>query len=707
MADIRIVLLIDNDPAHFEVFREALLIANDGPFQSECAKTLSQGVERLCQKGIWAIFANLSLPDSQGLDTFRKLLQAAPDVPTLILGGLEDEGIAMEALRHGAKDYLLEGHIDTYSFARAIRNMAERKAAEEALFAEKERAQVTLNSIGDAVLSTDTLGNVTYLNAVAEKMTGWSRDEALGKPLAKVFEIIDGSTREPSPNPMELAVQENKTVGLSANCILIRRDRFESPIEDSAAPIHDRSGLVIGAVIVFHDVSTSRAMVLEMSHLAQHDILTDLPNRILLKDRLNQAIATARRNNTQVAVLFLDLDGFKHINDSLGHAVGDKLLQSVATRLVSCARRSDTVSRQGGDEFVVLLSEIKHPADAGIAARKIIAALSTPHVVDQHELYVTASIGLSTYPDDGRDTESLIKTADTAMYQAKEKGRNNYQFFKKNMNIQAVSRQSIEAGLRRALERHEFVLHYQPRISLETVEITGVEALIRWMHPDLGLIPPLQFLPTAEECGLILPIGQWVLRETCRQVQEWIDAGLGVVPAAVNVSCLEFRSEGFLEGLRAILKDTCLDPCYLDLELTETVLMQHAESTVSVLSALKSIGVRLAVDDFGTGYSSLSYLKRFPIDSVKIDQSFLHDMTIDTDDAAIVSAVITMAHSLKKRVIAEGVEAEEQVTFLNAHGCDDAQGYYFSRPVVAEQFAKMLETGITSFVSHFSLGLPS
>ena len=316
--------------------------------------------------------------------------------------------------------------------------MAERKAAEEALFAEKERAQVTLNSIGDAVLSTDILGNVTYLNAVAEKMTGWSRDEALGKPLTKVFQIIDGTTREPAPNPMELAVQENRPVGLTANCIFIRRDGNESSIEDSAAPIHDRSGLVTGAVIVFHDVSMSKAMALEMSHLAHHDILTDLPNRMLLKDRLSQAIATARRNDTQVAVMFLDLDGFKHINDSLGHAVGDKLLQSVATRLVGCVRSSDTVSRQGGDEFVVLLSEIKHAADAGITATKIITALTAPHVADQHELRVTASIGLSTYPDDGQDAESLMKNADMAMYQAKGKGRNNYQFFKNDMNVRAI-----------------------------------------------------------------------------------------------------------------------------------------------------------------------------------------------------------------------------------------------------------------------------
>ena len=698
MTNVRRLLLIDDDPAHAGAFREALLNANDGLFQGEWVGTLAESFERLGKKGIWAIFLNLCLPDSQGLTTFDKLLQAEPGVPTLVLGGIGDEAIAVEALRRGAKDYLLEGHIDSYSFARAIRNMVEREAAEEALFTEKQRAQVTLDSIGDAVLSTDILGNVTYLNAVAEKMTGWSRAEASGRPLAKVFEIIDGSTREPSPNPMELAVEKNKTVGLTANCILIRRDGNESAIEDSAAPIHDRSGVVTGAVIVFHDVSTSRAIADEMIHLAQHDILTDLPNRMLLKDRLTQAIATAHRNSTQLAVVFLDLDQFKHINDSLGHAIADKLLQSVAARLVSCVRSSDTVSRQGGDEFVVLLSEIKHAADAGITARKILTALTAAHGVDQHNLHVTASMGLSTYPEDGEDAEILIKNADTAMYQAKQNGRDNYQFFKKDMNVRAVNRQSFEGGLRDALEYGQFVLHYQPKISLTTGAISGVEALLRWMHPVLGRIPPLEFLPIAEDCGLILPIGRWVLRETCRQVQDWINAGLRVPPAAVNVSSLEFRSEGFLENLRATLKDTGLDPCYLELELTETVLMQHAESTVSVLSALKSIGVRLAVDDFGTGYSSLSYLKRFPIDSLKIDQSFVHDITPGTDDAPIVRAVITMAKSLKQRVVGEGVETEEQMAFLHAHGCDEAQGYYFSAPVVAEHFAKLLETGIASFI---------
>jgi diguanylate cyclase (GGDEF)-like protein/PAS domain S-box-containing protein len=707
MTNIRNLLLIDKNPAHAEAFRKALLNADDGQFHEEWVQTLSQSVERLREKTIWAILANLSLPDSQGLDTIEKLLQAAPGVPILVMGGPEDEMLCKEALQHGAKDYLLEGHIDAYSFGRAIRNMAERRTAEEVLFTERERASVTLNSIGDAVLSTDLSGHVTYLNVVAERMTGWTCAEALGRPLREVFQIVDGTTRKPAPDPMEEAIKENKTVKLTPNCNLIRRDGIESSIEDSAAPIHDRSGVITGAVIVFHDVTESRAITEEMSHLAQHDILTDLPNRLLLEDRISQAIVAAHRNNTKVAVLYLDLDGFKAINDSRGHSVGDSVLQLVAKRLQNCVRGSDTISRQGGDEFVVLLSEIKQPSDAGITARKILTALNAQFRFEEHDLQLTASIGLSTYPEDGQDAEILLKHSDTAMYEAKKKGLGKYLFFKQDMNDRTIERQSIEADLRGALNRKEFVLHYQPQINLKTGKITGAEALIRWVHPDRGYIGPLQFISIAEESGLILPIGQWVLREACRQVQDWIEAGLPVVPVAVNVSSVEFRSEGFLESLRAILKETRLDARLLELELTESVLMQHAESSALVLSTLKSIGVRLAVDDFGTGYSSLSYLKRFPIDCLKIDQSFVRDISTDADDATIVGAVISMAKSLRQCVIAEGVETEDQVTFLQAHGCDGAQGYYFGKPVVSDEFAKLLETGISSFVSHAFVGVPA
>ena len=437
MTDKHIVLLIDNNPAHAEVLREALLAAKEGPFQGKFVTTLAEGLECLHKQDIWSLFANLSLPDSQGLDTFDRLREAAPSVPVLILAGAGQDDIATEAMGRGAKDYLLEGHIDTYSLIRAIRNMQERKVAEEVLFTEKERAQVTLNSIGDAVLSTDISGNVTYLNVVAEQMTGWSCGEAQGKPIAEVFHIIDGKTREPSPNPMELAVQTNATVELSANCILIRRDGKESLIEDSAAPIRDRSGTTTGGVIVFHDVNMSKSITEEMAHLAQHDGLTDLPNRILLADRLSQAIARARRNTTRVGLMYLDLDGFKQINDSLGHSAGDRILQSIAMRLRGCVRNSDTVSRQGGDEFVVLLQEISHAEDAGITARKILTALTSPPLLDDASPQISVSVGLSTYPEDGDDAETLIHNADTAMYHAKGEGRNGYRFYKKEMNAVA------------------------------------------------------------------------------------------------------------------------------------------------------------------------------------------------------------------------------------------------------------------------------
>jgi diguanylate cyclase (GGDEF)-like protein len=464
----------------------------------------------------------------------------------------------------------------------------------------------------------------------------------------------------------------------------------------------------------------AHATALEMTRSSEHDALTGLPNRLLLNDRIGQAIAAAKRHKKTVAVLFLDLDGFKHINDSLGHAIGDKLLQSIAKRLVKCVRASDTVSRQGGDEFVVLLAEVEQSEDAAIATSRIIKALTEPHSIDQHELHVraaiaakkmlqavagahsidrhdlhiTASIGVSVYPDDGGDAETLIQHADTAMYQAKENGRQNYQFFKPDMNDRAVERQSIEEGLRRALKRREFTLHYQPIMDLATQAITGAEALIRWRHPTRGMIPPLQFIPVAEDCGLMLPIGRWVLREACRQAQAWVEAGFPMRTIAVNVSALEFRDENFLRGLLAILRETGLDPRLLELELTESVLMKNPGAAASILQSLRAKGVRVAIDDFGTGYSSLGYLQKFPLDVLKIDQSFLRQIGTPGADTSIVTAVIAMAQSLNLWVVAEGVETPEQLEFLRAHRCDAAQGYYFSRPVSPEQFAKLLRNGI-------------
>jgi diguanylate cyclase (GGDEF)-like protein/PAS domain S-box-containing protein len=698
----RNILLIQDDCADAKIVREALRNSGDGSFQVEWVRRCSEGLERLAHQGeqgqqrIAAVLVDLFLPDSHGIETFDRLFSAVPQIPILVLSGSQDEDIAKLAVQRGAQDYLRKGRLDSYLLPKALGSMVERAAHVEALFEEKERAQVTLNSIGDAVISIDVTGEVTYLNIVAENLTGWPWQEAAGHPLEEVFHIIDATTRETVPNPMALAIRENKTFTLTPNCVLIRRDGIEAAIEDSSAPIHDRRGRVTGAVMVFHDVTTARSLALKMSYLAQHDGLTDLPNRILLNDRLTQAMGLAHRRRQKLAVLFLDLDRFKHINDSLGHVIGDRLLQSVAQRLRASVRSSDTVGRQGGDEFVVLLAEVTHAQDAAVIAEKILLALNTLHRIDQHELHITASVGIATYPDDGTDAETLMNNADFAMYHAKDSGRNNYQFFKADMNARAVERQSLEDGLRHALERQEFELHYQPKMNLETGSIIGVEALIRWRHPQRGLVSPTQFIPIAEECGFIVPIGRWVLREACRQARAWQDAGLPPLRIAVNISAVELRAKDFVAGVDAILKETRLEPRYLEFELTETFLMQDSKSTVSVLQALKDLGLHLALDDFGTGYSSLSYLKRFPIDTLKIDRSFVSDLATDADDASIVSAVISMGESLHMRVVAEGVETREQLVFLQEHSCPFAQGYYFSPPVAAGEFVQLLRRSVGS-----------
>jgi diguanylate cyclase (GGDEF)-like protein/PAS domain S-box-containing protein len=692
---IKVLLLVEDNPADVRLLREMFREQTSLRTELTQVETMREAEKHLAQGATDIILLDLGLPDTQGLESIRRARAVAPHVPLVVLTSLDDESMAAQALQAGVQDYLIKGQIDARGLLRALRYAVERKSMQEELFQEKELAQVTLNSIGDAVICTDISGNITFLNLVAVRMTGWSRDEAAGKPMAEVFRVLDTTSRKTTPNPVEMAVGQNRTVHLPPNCILIQRDGSEIPIEDSVAPIHDRAGQATGAVIVFRDVSSTQTMAVQMAHSAHHDFLTGLPNRKLLNDRVGQAIASARRSMKKVAVLFLDLDGFKHINDSLGHSIGDRLLQSIAKRLVDSVRGTDTVSRQGGDEFVVLLSEVEGLDSVTTTVRRLLQVGTEPHAIDQHDLHVTTCIGVSIYPDDGLDAETLIKNADTAMYQAKDNGRQSYQFFKPAMNVRAVERQSIEGSLRRALERQEFALHYQPKINLNTGQISGAEALLRWTHPTRGAVSPAQFIPVAEDCGLILPIGNWVLREACKQARTWMDTGLPLCAMGVNISAVEFRNEGFLEGVFSILKDTGLDPKFLELELTESVLMRRPESTASILQALRAEGVRVAVDDFGTGYSSLSYLQKFSIDALKIDQSFVRRITTAPVETTIVTTVISMARSLKLRVVAEGVETIRELEFLQAHQCDEAQGYYFSRPVPPEQFAKLLETGIT------------
>jgi diguanylate cyclase (GGDEF)-like protein/PAS domain S-box-containing protein len=578
----------------------------------------------------------------------------------------------------------------------AIRDISVRKAAEEHLAQMEARYRGLLEAAPDAMVVVDQGGEIVLLNVQAEKQFGYRRDELIGQ---KVKNIIPKGFAErlvaDALRSAEDALAQQIGTGIELNGR--RKDGSEFPIEIMLSPLEGAEGVLVTAAI--RDITTRKKAEALMIHSSEHDFLTGLPNRMLLSDRVNQAIRLAIRHKKKVAVLFLDLDGFKHINDSLGHPTGDKLLQSVGKRLVDCVRGSDTVSRQGGDEFVVLLSEEDDSEDVSVTAKRMLRAVAEAHFVDQHDLHVTCSVGVSLYPDDGLNAETLIKNADTAMYQAKENGRQTYQYFKPAMNVRAVERQSLEESLRRALERQEFVVHYQPKINLNTGRISGAEALLRWTHPTRGPVPPGQFIPVAEDCGLILPIGTWVLRQACQQAQAWVDAGLPLGTMAVNISAMQLRNESFVEGVFAILQDTRLDPRLLELELTESVLMKHAESTASILTALRERGVQVAVDDFGTGYSSLSYLRKFPIDALKIDQSFVSQITTVPDEIIIVKAVIGLGRSLKLRVVAEGVETQEQLAFLQAYQCDEAQGYYFSRPVLPEQFAKLLKSGIVKAAS--------
>jgi diguanylate cyclase (GGDEF)-like protein/PAS domain S-box-containing protein len=570
------------------------------------------------------------------------------------------------------------------------------------LFSDRERAQVTLNSIGDAVLSTDGNWCITFLNPVAEELIGWSHAEARGRKLTEIFQVLDAKTRERIVPCLEFEVGKGRTMILPPNCVLVRRDGHESPIEDSAAPIHDRGGQVAGMVVVFHDVSEVQAMSRQVAHLAENDILTSLPNRALLDDRLEKGIALAQRHGRRLAVLFVDLDHFKHINDSLGHLLGDQLLKAVAMRITPCVRGSDTVSRQGGDEFIVLLSEVAQAEDAALVAEKIRLAVLEPYTIADHLLHLTASIGVSVYPEDGADPETLVHCADTAMHHAKDRGRNSSQSFNEAMNVHAAERQIITGDLRHALERREFMLAYQPKINLLSGVITGVEALIRWRHPSRGVVPPLDFIPIAEDCGLIVQIGQWALQAACVQAQTWLAADLEFGTMAVNISAVEFRNDRFFDSVCRILTSTGLEPRHLELELTETAVMRNFDDTSAVLQSLSAMGIRIAVDDFGTGYSNLSYLKRFPINTLKLDKSFVHEIPASADIATIVRSVIHMGQNLHLRVVAEGVENAQQLAFLQEHGCTEAQGYYFSAPVEPGMCEALLARGARHWESRLS-----
>jgi diguanylate cyclase (GGDEF)-like protein/PAS domain S-box-containing protein len=561
-----------------------------------------------------------------------------------------------------------------------LRDISARRQAEEGL----RLAQRVLDVTEEVILITDADRRIVAVNPAFTRVTGYAEAEVLGQAAR----FLQSGRQSPAfYADMWAAIDRD---GVWQGELWNRRKNGELyPAWLTISAYKDVEGKVINYVGISSDISERHAAEERIRELAYYDPLTRLPNRTLLHDRVEQVLAKARREGGVAALFFIDLDHFKTINDSLGHFTGDQLLCQVAERMVGCVRQSDTVSRLGGDEFVIVIGETSTEGAAGVA-RKILDTLSNPFNIDTHALTVTPSIGISLYPQDGSDFETLLKHADTAMYRAKDCGRNAYQFFAREMNEAALERMTLENSMRAGLERNEFVLHYQPQVDIASGRIVGAEALIRWQHPRIGMIPPGRFIPVAEACGLIVPLGAWVLKEACRQAAAWQGEGRPAISVAVNISSAQFRQRHFEETVAGVLAAAGLAPEYLELELTESIVMENAEATIETLRHLSMTGVQLAIDDFGTGYSSLSYLKRFPIDKLKIDQSFVRDIVSDPDDWAIASTVISMGQSLRLQVIAEGVENAQQLDMLRRQGCDTAQGHHFSQPLPAGQFAELL-----------------
>ena len=559
---------------------------------------------------------------------------------------------------------------------------------QERLRAEQRRNQAelakqasALEQTADSIMITDRAGRIDYVNPAFERTTGYTRVEALGQTPALL------KSGKHSEYFYQGLWQTLKAGEIHREIFINRRKNGELYYEEkSISPLRDpETGEVTHYVSAGRDISERMRIQQRLDHLAHHDSLTELPNRLLLLDRLQRAMGRASRHDRQMAALFLDLDRFKQINDTLGHSTGDRLLRAVAGRLAKCLRQGDTVARLGGDEFAILLEDLDHPEDVAPILEKLMAAMHHPFVLEGHELFLSFSIGIGMYPQDGGDAETLLRNADTAMYRAKAEGRSGYRFYTADMNARAFERLDLESRLRRALERNEFVLHYQPKLDLGTGLVVGVEALLRWRHPDHGLVPPGEFIPTLEDTGMIVPVGRWVLQEACHQARAWQQAGLPSLTMAVNVSTHQFRRDDVCALVREALAGHAIHPADLELEITESALMDDVGRAAASIRQLRDQGVRVAIDDFGTGYSSLAYLKRFAINSLKIDRAFVRDVCDNHDDAAIVAAVLAMAQRLQLQVVAEGVETRDQLEFLRGEGCDQMQGYLLARPMPASQ----------------------
>jgi diguanylate cyclase (GGDEF)-like protein/PAS domain S-box-containing protein len=562
-----------------------------------------------------------------------------------------------------------------------VRDITERKIRE----AQVSKLSSVMEQTADIVIVTDTAGRIEYVNPSFEKITGYTYTEA----VKNTPRLLASGKHKPE---FYKHLWNTITSGNSYSNVFINRRKDGSLFyeEKTITPIKDWAGKITHFVSTGKDISERIQVQERLQHMAHHDALTDLPNRNLFLDRLQQSLTRARWHNRLVAVMFLDLDRFKNINDTLGHNVGDQLLLQLSERLSKSVRDGDTIGRFGGDEFAILLDDIDSDSHISSLAQKLLDTLASPFKINKHELFVTASIGVSIFPGDGEDSDTLLRNADVAMYRAKDLGKNNYQFYSDDLSARIFERLTLETHLRHALDRNEFVLYYQPQIDARNDKITGVEALLRWQHPELGLVSPNNFVPLLEETGLIETVGHWALETACRQSRAWHDAGWSYLHLSVNISSRQFNNPNFISSVNDIIDTTGINPEFLELELTESMLMRNASATINALHSLSVLGVRFAIDDFGTGYSSLSYLRRFPIDTIKIDRSFIHDVTDNPDDAAIASAIIVMAQNLSLNVIAEGVENQQQLDFLSSRNCHCLQGNLFSRPLPAEEMTAFL-----------------
>jgi diguanylate cyclase (GGDEF)-like protein/PAS domain S-box-containing protein len=567
-----------------------------------------------------------------------------------------------------------------------IGHFYQRSVAMDRLRESEERFSSTMELAAIGIAHVDDSGRFIYANPQLCEMLGYTERELLGLTVMQVS------------HPGDVAASDELRAKLRSGTIdsfklekrYLRKDGSPVWVGLTIAVKRDRTGKPLYDISVVEDISARKRAEDRIQYLATHDGLTGLPNRAMFGQLLSLTIETSRRYDRKFAVLFIDLDRFKVINDTLGHEAGDVLLREMGSRLRECVRASDVVARLGGDEFVVLVQEVSDAAQITAVARNILSAIMRPVVILGQECRVTASIGVCTHPEEGQDEHSIMKHADMAMYLAKEEGKNNYQFYSSRMKSHSIERLALETNLRRALELKEFALHYQAKVNFRTGAITGVEALLRWHSPQLGAVSPAQFIPLAEETGLIVPIGKWVLRTACEQNVAWQRAGLPRIGMSVNLSMRQLNDESLIPEIESVLRETGMDPSLLELEVTESMIMHNAERAVKILTTIKALGVRLAIDDFGTGYSSLAHLKRFPIDTLKVDRSFIREIPSDAEDKAIAEAIIAMGKTLSLTVVAEGVETPEQQTFLSERSCDEMQGYYFSTPVAADDFATLL-----------------